>query len=348
MRRRVLVTGGAGFIGSAVVRRLIAETGDDVLVVDKLTYAGNLSTLSAVSGNRRFQFLRADIADEEAIRDAFARFDPDLILHLAAESHVDRSIVGPRAFVETNVLGTCILLQVARDHWRQLKGGRSDAFRFVQISTDEVFGALGAEGRFDESSPYRPNSPYAASKAAGDHLALAWFKTYGLPVLLTNGCNTYGPYQHPEKLIPRMVISALSDRPLPVYATGENVRDWLHVDDHAGAILRVADFGKVGERYMIGGGTERANIDVVRAICSILDKVLPDPGGRPYERLITFVEDRAGHDFRYAVDSGQIRTLGWHPKVDFDQGLRGTVDWYCCNRQWWQGEVASSGAATDA
>lgn len=347
MRRRVLVTGGAGFIGSAVVRRLIAATSDDVLVVDKLTYAGNLSSLAEVSDEPRFQFLRADITDEPAMRKAFATFDPDLVLHLAAESHVDRSIEGPQAFIETNVLGTCILLQVARDHWRDLGGARRDGFRFVQISTDEVFGALGQEGSFDENSPYRPNSPYAASKAAGDHLVFAWSRTYGLPVLLTNGSNTFGPYQYPEKLIPRMIINALGGRSLPVYGAGTNVRDWLHVDDHADAIRRVAEDGVVGERYTIGGGSERANIDMVRMICSILDEVSPDPQGS-YKRHIAFVEDRAGHDFRYAVDSGRIHSLGWRPQVDFDKGLHETVRWYCENQAWWHDERALAGVAADA
>lgn len=348
MSRRVLVTGGAGFIGSAVVRRLIAKTNDEVLVVDKLTYAGNLSSLAMVSEEARFRFLRADIADEPAMRRAFAGFDPDMVLHLAAESHVDRSIAGPSAFIETNVVGTCVLLQAARDHWRGLGGARRDGFRFVQISTDEVFGALGAEGRFDETSPYRPNSPYAASKAAADHLVLAWSRTYGLPVILTNGSNTYGPYQYPEKLIPRMIINALVGRPLPVYGAGANVRDWLHVDDHAEAIHRVAEDGALGARYVIGGGSERANIDVVRGICAILDAELPDRSGGPYERLIAFVEDRAGHDFRYAVDSARIHALGWRPLVDFDRGLRETVRWYCINRPWWQGEAAKLGVAANA
>jgi dTDP-glucose 4,6-dehydratase len=348
MVRRILVTGGAGFIGSALVRRLIAETGDQVLVVDKLTYAGNLASLASVSEDPRFRFLRSDIADEPAMRRAFATFDPDIVLHLAAESHVDRSILGPRAFIDTNVVGTCVLLQAARDHWRSLAGARRDGFRFVQVSTDEVFGALGAEGHFDEESPYRPNSPYSASKAAGDHLALAWLRTYGLPVIVTNGSNTYGPYQYPEKLIPRMVINALAGSPLPVYAAGANVRDWLHVDDHAAAIHLVAEAGAVGGRYMIGGGSERANIDVVRAICAILDEVVPDRRNGAYEKLIAFVEDRAGHDFRYAVDPARIKALGWRPRTDFDEGLRATVRWYCDNRQWWQGEAAKVGVAAGA
>jgi dTDP-glucose 4,6-dehydratase len=348
MPRRVLVTGGAGFIGSAVVRRLITNTSDEVLVVDKLTYAGNLSSLAEVSQEPRFQFLRADIADEPAMRKAFATFDPDLVLHLAAESHVDRSISEPQAFIQTNVLGTCILLQAARDHWRDLEGARRDGFRFVQISTDEVFGALGPEGSFDENSPLRPNSPYAASKAAGDHLVFAWSRTYGLPVLLTNGSNTFGPYQYPEKLIPRMIINALGGRALPVYGAGKNVRDWLHVDDHAEAIHRVAEDGAVGERYTIGGGAERNNIDVVRKICSILDQIAPDPSQGSYERLIAFVEDRAGHDFRYAVDSSHIHSLGWRPAVGFDEGLHDTVRWYCENRHWWQEEAMRAGVAADA
>ena len=348
MRRRVLITGGAGFIGSAVVRRLMTQTTDEVLVVDKLTYAGNLNRLDEVSQDARFRFVCADIADEPAMRSAFATFDPDLVLHLAAESHVDRSIAGPQAFVATNVMGTCILLQAARDHWQGLDPVRRAAFRFVQVSTDEVFGALGPLGCFDENSPYRPNSPYAASKAAGDHLAFAWLRTYGLPVLVTNGSNTYGSYQYPEKLIPRMIINALAGRPLPVYGAGTNVRDWLHVDDHAEAIHRVADDGTIGERYMIGGGHERTNIDVVRTICATLDTIAPDPANGSYQRLVAHVEDRAGHDFRYAVDSSRIHALGWHPRVEFEPGLGETVRWYCDNRQWWEDEAGRPGVVAEA
>lgn len=347
MPRRVLVTGGAGFIGSALVRWLIAETDDEVLVLDKLTYAGNLSSLAVVSDEPRYQFSCVDVADEPAVRRAFAAFDPDLVLHLAAESHVDRSIAGPRAFVDTNVVGTCVLLQVARDHWQGLERSRRDGFRFVQVSTDEVFGELGQEGRFSEDSPCRPNSPYAASKAAGDHLAFAWSRTYGLPVLVTNGSNTYGPYQFPEKLIPLMIINALAGKPLPVYGAGDNVREWLYVDDHAEAIRRIAEDGETGSRYTIGGQTERANIDVVREVCAILDTVLPDPIG-PYQRLITFVEDRAGHDFRYALDSERVRALGWRPNADFESGLRETVRWYCDNRDWWQADDIRQGGAVRA
>ena len=327
---------------------MIAATSNEVLVVDKLTYAGNLSSLAEVSQDPRFRFLQADIADELAMREAFATFDPDLVLHFAAESHVDRSILGPQAFIETNVLGTCILLQVARDYWRDLDSVRRDGFRFVQVSTDEVFGALGHGGVFDDDSPYRPNSPYAASKAAGDHLVFAWSRTYGLPVLLTNGSNTFGPYQYPEKLIPRMIINALGGQSLPVYGDGANIRDWLHVDDHAEAINRVAEDGEVGERYTIGGGSERTNIDVVHKICSILDTVAPGHSLGSYERLVAFVDDRAGHDFRYAVDSGRIRKLGWCPSIEFDRGLYETVPWYCDNRHWWQGEASRAGVAADA
>jgi dTDP-glucose 4,6-dehydratase len=348
MARRMLVTGGAGFIGSALVRHLIAESDDEILVVDKLTYAGSRASLATVSEEPRFRFLQADIADEPAMRRAFASFDPGVVIHLAAESHVDRSIVGPRTFIDTNVVGTCVLLQVARDHWRALAGAHRDGFRFVQVSTDEVFGELGPDGRFDEDSPYRPNSPYSASKAAGDHLVLAFARTYGLPVTVTNGCNTYGPYQYPEKLVPRMVINALAGRALPVYGTGDNVRDWLHVDDHAKAVHRVVEDGAPGQRYTIGGGAERANIDVVRAICAVLDEIMPDKRNGAHERRIAFVEDRAGHDFRYAVDCARIRALGWRPLVAFEAGLRDTVRWYCDNRQWWQSEAAKPGVAAMA
>jgi dTDP-glucose 4,6-dehydratase len=337
---RFLVTGGAGFIGSAVVRKLIGETEHRVCVVDKLTYAGNLASLAPVAGSNRYRFERADIGDGEAMRAIFADFDPDIVMHLAAESHVDRSIDGPSAFIDTNIVGTFTLLQEALRHWRGLVAARKAAFRFHHISTDEVFGSLGAEGFFREDTAYQPNSPYSASKAASDHLVRAWHHTYGLPTLMTNCSNNYGPYHFPEKLIPLMIINALEGKPLPVYGNGQNVRDWLYVDDHADALLLVAQTGKVGETYNIGGHNEMSNIDVVKSICALLDELRPDPAG-PHERLITYVTDRPGHDARYAIDAGKIeRELGWTPKESFASGLRRTVEWYLDNPGWW-GDIRS-------
>jgi dTDP-glucose 4,6-dehydratase len=337
---RFLITGGAGFIGSAVVRKLVAETGHSVCVVDKLTYAGNMASLASVSSDTRFRFERADITDGAAMRAIFADFVPDFVMHLAAESHVDRSIDGPAAFIETNIVGTFSLLQEALRHWRGLDEVRKAAFRFHHISTDEVFGTLGAEGLFREDTAYQPNSPYSASKAASDHLVRAWHHTYGLPTLITNCSNNYGPYHFPEKLIPLMIINALEGKPLPVYGNGQNVRDWLHVDDHADALLLVAQQGQVGETYNVGGHNEMANIDVVKTICAILDEMRPDPAG-PRDRLITYVTDRPGHDARYAIDAGKIgRELGWAPKETFATGLRRTVAWYLDNPGWW-GDIRS-------
>jgi dTDP-glucose 4,6-dehydratase len=337
----VLVTGGAGFIGSAVVRTLIAETPAAVVTVDRLTYAGNLDSLEPARGDRH-HLARVDICDAPAVADLLARHRPSAILHLAAESHVDRSITGPAEFVRTNVLGTYTLLEVVQRHWERLEGDERDRFRFLHVSTDEVFGSLGAEGRFSEESPYRPNSPYSATKAGSDHLVRAWHHTYGLPTLLTNCSNNYGPYQFPEKLIPLMILSALHGQPLPVYGEGLNVRDWLHVDDHVHALLAVLRSGRVGETYCIGGNSERRNIDVVRAICATLDELAPDASG-PHERLVAYVADRPGHDLRYAVDAGKIaRELGWRPSRTFEEGLRETVRWYLENRRWWE-RVRSGG-----
>ncbi len=331
------MTGGAGFIGSAVVRRLIRDTSHQVLVVDKLTYAGNLDSLAPVAGSDRYGFEQADIADAGRMRAILSRFQPDMIMHLAAESHVDRSIDGPGAFVQTNVVGTFTLLQVALAYWRGLTGERRDAFRFHHISTDEVFGTLGPDGFFHEEYPYQPNSPYSASKAASDHFVRAWHHTYGLPTLVTNCSNNYGPYHYPEKLIPLVILNALEGKPLPVYGRGENVRDWLYVEDHAEALLRVAEAGKVGENYNIGGWNERSNIDVVRAICALMDEMAPNGAIGPREGLITYVTDRPGHDLRYAIDAGKIeRELGWRPAETFETGLRKTVAWYLDNQAWWQ------------
>jgi len=331
---RLLITGGAGFIGSAVVRKAIGE-GDDVLVLDKLTYAGNLSSLAPVAGNSRYSFVRADICDRDAVRAAFDRFRPNAVLHLAAESHVDRSIDGPAAFIETNVVGTFVMLSEALAYWRELKGEAHDSFRFLHISTDEVFGSLGAVGLFCEDSPYRPNSPYSASKASADHLARAWRETYGLPTILTNCSNNYGPYHFPEKLIPLAILNAVEGNRLPVYGRGENIRDWLYVEDHAAALLVVAKHGVVGQSYNIGGRSERRNIDVVHAICDILDEIQPR-AANSYREQIAFVADRPGHDLRYAIDCGKIeRELGWRASESFETGLRKTVRWYLDNPDWW-------------
>ena len=336
MRRHFLVTGGAGFIGSAFVRHAVAATDHHVLVVDKLTYAGNLDSLAPVKDHPRFRFVRADIADAAAMKAALADFQPDVILHLAAESHVDRSIDGPAAFVETNVVGTFVLLQQALGYWRALPKFKAEGFRFHHVSTDEVFGSLGAHGQFSEDSPYRPNSPYSASKAASDHLVRAWHHTYGLPVLISNCSNNFGPCHFPEKLIPLIILNALEGKPLPVYGKGENVRDWLYVEDHARALLVIAERGHVGESYNVGANCERANIAVVRAICALMDELAPDAIG-PRERLITFVADRPGHDLRYAMDARKLREeLGWAPQETFESGLRKTVEWYLTNRPWWE------------
>lgn len=334
------MTGGAGFIGSAVVRKLIAETDHSVCVVDKLTYAGNMASLASVTGDARFRFEKADIGDGARMRAIFASFDPDIVMHLAAESHVDRSIDGPAAFIDTNIVGSFILLQEALRHFRTLPTERRERFRFHHISTDEVFGSLGTEGFFREDTAYQPTSPYSASKAASDHLVRAWHHTYGLPVLVTNCSNNYGPYHFPEKLIPLMIINGIEGKPLPVYGNGANVRDWLYVDDHADALLLVAEQGRPGETYAIGGHNEMSNIDVVRTICALLDELRPAAAG-PHERLISYVTDRPGHDARYAIDAAKIgRELGWAPKQSFASGLRRTVEWYLANAGWW-GDIRS-------
>lgn len=333
----MLVTGGAGFIGSALIRLIIAETDFEVLNVDCLTYAGNLDSLSSVAASSRYHLSTTDICDLPALRRVVDDFQPDLIMHLAAESHVDRSIDNPVRFVETNLVGTANLLESARAHWTRLSGPKREKFRFHHISTDEVFGSLGPEGVFSETTPYAPNSPYSASKAGSDHLVRAWYETYGLPTVTSNCSNNYGPYQFPEKLIPLMILNALEGKPLPVYGSGENVRDWLHVEDHARALLAVATRGKPGETYCVGGNEERTNIEVVRAVCALLDEMLPESEHRPHADLISFVTDRPGHDARYAIDASRItRELGWQPRENFESGLRKTVEWYLENRTWWE------------
>ncbi|WP_313288570.1 dTDP-glucose 4,6-dehydratase [Stutzerimonas nitrititolerans] len=335
---RILVTGGAGFIGSALIRHLIRDTGHSVLNLDKLTYAGNLESLAEVDGDARYQFLQADIADRERVSEALLEFQPDAIMHLAAESHVDRSIDGPAEFIQTNIVGTYQLLEAARAYWQSLPEGRREAFRFHHISTDEVYGDLhGVDDLFTETTPYAPSSPYSASKASSDHLVRAWQRTYGLPVLITNCSNNYGPYHFPEKLIPLVILNALDGKPLPVYGDGAQVRDWLYVEDHARALFKVVSEGKVGETYNIGGHNEQKNIDVVRSICALLEELAPSKpeGVACYEDLITFVKDRPGHDLRYAIDAGKIeRELGWVPQETFQTGLRKTVQWYLDNLEW--------------
>lgn len=336
MAKRYLVTGGAGFIGSAVVRRLISATENWVLVVDNLTYASNLDSLQSVADHPRYSFVRADVAHATKMRDILTSFRPDVIMHLAAESHVDRSIDGPAVFMQTNVIGTFVLLEQALDYWRGLSAKKASQFRFHHISTDEVFGSLGASGYFHEETAYRPNSPYSASKAASDHLVRAWHHTYGLPVVISNSSNNYGPYHFPEKLIPLMILNALEGKPLPVYGRGENVRDWLYVEDHARALLLIAERGRSGESYNVGADCERSNVSVVRAICALLDEISPDFIG-PRERLITFVADRPGHDIRYAIDARKIcQEIGWRPQETFESGLRKTVEWYLMNCKWWE------------
>ena len=332
---RILVTGGAGFIGSAVSRRLINETRDQVLVFDKLTYAGNLASLQPVAKSERFSFLQDDICDRFAVEKVLSDFQPDVVMHLAAESHVDRSIDGPTAFIETNLVGTFTMLDVSLSYWRKLASERAKNFKFMHISTDEVFGSLGDEGFFREDTPYAPTSPYSASKAGSDHLVRAWGHTYGLPVIITNCSNNYGPYHFPEKLIPLMIINAIEGKPLPVYGRGENIRDWLYVEDHAAALLLVAREGVVGQSYNIGGNNEWRNLDVVHAICDLMNEFMPRAGG--YRDLISYVTDRPGHDLRYAIDSQKIqRELGWRPQEQFETGLRKTVKWYLDNRAWWE------------
>lgn len=334
---RILITGGAGFIGSALVRRLIEHTDHEVLVFDKLTYAGALSSLEVVASSNRYNFVKADICDAEAVARALAGFRPQVVAHLAAETHVDRSIDGPADFVQTNLVGTFVMLNQTLGYWRNLSGADKAAFRFHHISTDEVFGSLGDDGFFTETSPYDPRSPYSASKAGSDHLARAWLHTFGLPVLVTNCSNNYGPYHFPEKLIPLIIVRALNGEQLPVYGDGSNVRDWLFVDDHARALQSVFERGQPGQTYNVGGNAERRNIDVVKTVCSVLDRLQPRADGKPYADQIAFVTDRPGHDHRYAIDASKMRSdLGWSPSVAFEEGVERTVAWYLNNRTWWQ------------
>lgn len=331
----IVVTGGAGFIGSAVVRYLVAHTDATVVNVDSLTYAGNLTSVAAVADSERYQFERADIGDKKAVGDILERHQPTAIMHLAAETHVDRSIEGPEAFVATNLVGTYTLLDAAHAYWQQLPSKRRQHFRFLHVSTDEVFGSLGEAGQFSEDSPYDPSSPYAASKAGADHLVRAWHRTYGLPTLITNCSNNFGPFQYPEKLIPVLIANGLQGTPLPIYGDGGNIRDWLYVEDHAEALYLVLQKGRIGETYNVGGENERNNLEVAQAVCACLDDLLPDSPYCPHASLIDHVEDRPGHDRRYAIDARKIRgELGWAPRESFELALRATVRWYLENRTW--------------
>ena len=334
---KVLVTGGAGFIGSSVCRHLVNDRGAAVTNIDKLTYAANLASLASIAEHSSYSFDKLDICDAEGVAAVLQRDQPDGILHLAAESHVDRSITGPAAFISTNIAGTYTLLEAARAYGDKLPGARKERFRFLHVSTDEVFGSLGDQGTFSETTPYDPSSPYSASKAASDHLARAWHRTYGLPTVLSNCSNNYGPFHFPEKLIPLVITNALMGRPLPVYGQGSNVRDWLFVDDHARALVNILERGKPGESYNVGGRAERNNLAVVRAICGQLDQMKPRADGKPHENAIAFVTDRPGHDFRYAINPEKIeREIGWRAKESFDSGLQKTIEWYLSNEAWWR------------
>ncbi|EOW4376967.1 dTDP-glucose 4,6-dehydratase [Acinetobacter baumannii] len=333
---KILVTGGAGFIGSAVIRNIIKNTQDEVLNIDKLTYAGNLESLSEIDTDPRYQFAQVDICDSERLTEIFKNFQPDAVMHLAAESHVDRSIDGPAEFITTNIVGTYTLLEVARKYWLQLNEEKKASFKFHHISTDEVYGDLeGTTDLFTETTSYAPSSPYSASKASSDHLVRAWHRTYGLPIVVTNCSNNYGPYHFPEKLIPLVILNALDGKALPIYGKGDQIRDWLYVEDHAKALYKVVTEGKVGETYNIGGHNEKQNIEVVKTICKILDELKPQNNHQPYETLITFVKDRPGHDLRYAIDASKIaKDLGWKPEETFETGIRKTVEWYLNNLEW--------------
>jgi dTDP-glucose 4,6-dehydratase len=334
---KVLVTGGAGFIGSAVCRYLIAETDAEVVNVDALTYAANLKSLADIEGSNRYTFIKADITDEDAMRAAFRTHSPDIVMHLAAESHVDRSITGPKAFLNTNIMGTYVTLQAALEHFRTLPTPRQNRFRFLHISTDEVYGSLGVDGLFTELTPYAPTSPYSASKASADHLAHAWGHTFGLPVVISNCSNNYGPYHFPEKLIPLVILNGLEGKELPVYGDGQNIRDWLYVEDHAHALWLIATKGRLNEKYNVGGRNERTNLQVVEAICDALDHLSPHSFVKNRRSLIRFVTDRPGHDHRYAIDATKLESeLGWKARESFDTGLLRTVEWYIKRPDWWE------------
>ncbi len=332
---KIMVTGGAGFIGSALCHYLVSEAGEEVVNVDALTYASNLRSLDALDGHPAYDFVKADICDATAMADVFKTYQPDAVMHLAAESHVDRSITGAGDFIRTNIVGTYTLLEAARRYWESLPGARQESFRFLQVSTDEVYGSLGPNGLFSETTPYDPSSPYSASKAASDHLALAWRRTYGFPALISNCSNNYGPRQFPEKLIPLVFINALHGKPLPVYGDGSNIRDWLYVEDHARALYLILRAGRLGEKYNVGGRNERTNLQVVHRICDLLDQMRP--AARPRREQIRFVTDRPGHDARYAIDASKLENeLGWRAQEDFDSGLEKTIAWYLDNEDWWR------------
>lgn len=333
---KILVTGGAGFIGSALVRHIITHTNDSVVNLDKLTYAGNLESLASVAKHERYTFERVDICDRAALDRIFRKHAPDMVMHLAAESHVDRSISGPSDFIQTNIVGTYVLLEAARDYWNSLDAQKHERFRFHHISTDEVYGDLeGLDEMFTETTAYQPSSPYSASKASSDHLVRAWGRTYGMPTIITNCSNNYGPYHFPEKLIPLVILNALEGKPLPIYGKGDQIRDWLYVEDHARALHKVVTEGRVGDTYNIGGHNEKKNIEVVHALCLLLDELRPESPFRPHAQLITYVQDRPGHDYRYAIDAGKVqRDLGWVPEETFESGIRKTVEWYLNNQSW--------------